>query len=136
MISTEQTDAHSLPGEHLILVVDDDFELRESLCAALEEEGFAVAGAGNGREALDYLRRESRSQHSPSVVLLDLMMPVMNGWEFRAEQRRDPAIASIPVVILSAFARATDEELRDVETFLRKPVDMPTLLEALRPYCG
>jgi CheY-like chemotaxis protein len=136
MASTEQSGARFSPGGHLVLVVDDDFGLRESLCAALEEEGFAVAGAGNGREALDYLRRESHRQHSPSVVLLDLMMPVMNGWEFRAEQERDPDIASIPVVILSAFARATDEELRGIETFLRKPVDMPTLLEALRPYCA
>jgi len=119
------------PNERTILVVDDDFALRESICAALAEEGFHVAEAGNGREALDYLRQQRR----PCVVLLDLMMPIMNGWEFRAEQRRDPSIASIPVVVLSAFSRATDDELRDVHTFLRKPVNLTTLLDAIRPYC-
>ncbi len=118
--------------DRTVLVVDDDFALRESICAALEESGFNVASAGNGREALDYLRRQT----PPCVVLLDLMMPIMNGWEFRAEQRRDPAIAAIPIVILSAFSRATDEELRGVETFLRKPVNLTTLLDAVRPYCG
>ena len=135
MGSTDLRNPPAASEEHLILVVDDDFELRDSLCAALEEEGFAVAGAGNGREALDYLRRDSFREHRPCVVLLDLMMPIMNGWEFRAEQRRDPAIASIPVVVLSAFAQANDEELHDIGTFLRKPVDIPTLVAALRPYC-
>ncbi len=114
-----------------ILVVDDDFALREALCVALEAEGFRVASAGNGREALDYLRRED----PPCVVLLDLMMPVMNGWEFRAEQRMDPKLARVPVVVLSAFSRESDEELRGVELFLRKPVNLSTLLDALRPYC-
>lgn len=114
-----------------VLIVDDDFALREALCAALEGEGFSVASAGNGREALEYLRREER----PRVVLLDLMMPIMNGWEFRAEQRQDPELASIPVVVLSAFSRATDEELRDIKDFLRKPVTLTELLSAIRPYC-
>jgi CheY-like chemotaxis protein len=132
MPASPQEHSASPPKTRTVLIVDDDFGLRESLCAALEEEGFAVATAGNGQEALDYLRQEN----NPCVVLLDLMMPIMNGWEFRAEQRRDPAIASIPVVVLSAFSRVSDEELHDVRTVLRKPVNLTTLLDALRPYCG
>ena len=131
IVTFEETRRAPRPGlEKTILVVDDDFALREALCAALEGEGFSVVGAGNGREALEHLRHED----PPCVVLLDLMMPVMNGWEFRAEQRQDPKLANIPVIVLSAFSRATDEELRDVKRFLRKPVSLTELLEAIRPY--
>ena len=119
-------------GGKTVLIVDDDFALREALCAALEGEGFSVASAGNGREALDYIRE----QGPPCVVLLDLMMPIMNGWEFRAVQRQDPELSSIPVVVLSAFSRATDEELRDVKDFLRKPVTLTELLNTIRRYCS
>jgi len=115
-----------------VLIVDDDFALREALCVALEGEGFAVAAAANGQEALDYLRTEGR----PCLVLLDLMMPIMNGWEFRAQQRQEPELADIPVVVLSAFARSGDEELRGIEQFLRKPIDLADLLAAVRAYCG
>jgi len=114
-----------------VLIVDDDFALRDALCAALEGEGFAVAAVSNGREALEYLRSGAR----PSLVLLDLMMPIMNGWEFRAEQRQDPELADIPVVVLSAFARSGDEELRGIGQFLRKPFQLADLLAAVRAYC-
>ena len=120
------------PGQAAkVLIVDDDFALRDALCAALEAEGFAVAAASNGREALDYLRSGAR----PSLVLLDLMMPIMNGWEFRTEQRQDPELADIPVVVLSAFARSGDEELRGIGQFLRKPFQLADLLAAVRAYC-
>jgi CheY-like chemotaxis protein len=133
IVTSEEPRRAPRPGlEKSILVVDDDFALREAICAALEGEGFSVVSAGNGREALEILRHEDH----PCLVLLDLMMPVMNGWEFRAEQRQDPKLASIPVVVLSAFSRATDEELRDVKRFLRKPVSLTELLEAIRPYCS
>ncbi len=114
-----------------VLIVDDDFALRDALCAALEGEGFAVAAVSNGQEALDYLRSGAR----PSLVLLDLMMPVMNGWEFRAQQRQDPQLADIPVIVLSAFARSGDEELRGIGQFLRKPFQLADLLAAVRSYC-
>jgi CheY-like chemotaxis protein len=114
-----------------VLIVDDDFALRDALCAALEGEGFAVAAASNGQEALEYLRNGAR----PRLVLLDLMMPIMNGWEFRAEQRQDPELADIPVIVLSAFARSGDEELRGIEQFLRKPFQLADLLAAVRAYC-
>jgi CheY-like chemotaxis protein len=114
-----------------VLIVDDDFALRDALCAALEGEGLAVAAVSNGQEALDYLRSGAR----PSLVLLDLMMPIMNGWEFRAQQRQDPELSDIPVVVLSAFARSGDEELRGIGQFLRKPFQLADLLAAVRAYC-
>ena len=115
-----------------MLIVDDDFALRDALCAALEGEGYVVEAVANGKEALDYLRGGAR----PSLVLLDLMMPVMNGWEFRAEQRQDPELADIPVIVLSAFARGSgDEELRGIGQFLRKPFHLADLLAAVRAYC-
>src|ERR1700730_8122955 len=114
-----------------VLIVDDDFALRDALCAALEGEGFAVAAVSNGQEALDYLRSGAR----PSLVLLDLMMPIMNGWEFRAEQRQDPELADIPVIVLSAFARSGDEELRGHAHSLRKPFQLADLRAAVRAYC-
>jgi CheY-like chemotaxis protein len=114
-----------------VLIVDDDFALRDALCAALEGEGFSVAAVSNGEEALEYLRNGAR----PCLVLLDLMMPIMNGWEFRAEQRQDPELADIPVIVLSAFARSGDEELRGIGQFLRKPFQLSDLLAAVRAYC-
>ena len=114
-----------------VLIVDDDFSLREALCVALEGEGIPVMAGANGREALDYLC----ASELPCLVLLDLMMPIMNGWEFRAEQRQDPRLADIPVVVLSAFSRSGDEELRGIEHYLRKPVDLGDLLSAVRRYC-
>jgi CheY-like chemotaxis protein len=83
-----------------ILVIEDDRDIRECMADALEMEGYAVASAGNGREALDRLRRGLR----PDLILLDLLMPVMNGWEFRQVQLADPLLAGIPVVIVSASA--------------------------------
>ncbi len=115
-----------------VLIVDDDFALRDALCAVLEGEGFVVAAVSNGQEALDYLRSGAR----PSLVLLDLMMPIMNGWEFRAEQRQDPELADIPVIVLSAFARYGEEELRGIDRFLRKPFQLADLLAAVRAHCG
>ena len=77
---------------HSILVVDDDPDIRTSLAEILGDEGYRVAGARNGREALDYLRRRTR----PSLILLDMMMPDMDGWLFRREQQKLPELASIP----------------------------------------
>jgi CheY-like chemotaxis protein len=83
-----------------VLVVEDDRDIRECMADALEMEGYAVMCAGNGREALDQLRRGPR----PDLILLDLLMPVMSGWEFRQAQLADPLLAGIPVVIVSASA--------------------------------
>jgi CheY-like chemotaxis protein len=82
----------------LILVVDDDPDIREALQDALEDEGYSVLLAANGAEALTALA----SRAPPSLILLDLMMPVMDGFTFRAKQLEDPRFASVPVVIVSA----------------------------------
>jgi CheY-like chemotaxis protein len=84
------------PG--MVLVVEDDQPTRELLRRQLQADGWAVTEAANGRAALDALEREPE----PSLILLDLMMPVMDGFEFRAEQVRDPALAAIPVVVFTA----------------------------------
>jgi CheY-like chemotaxis protein len=83
---------------HNILVVEDTADTRESLLLLLRAEGFAADGAANGLEALRQLRRG----YEACLILLDLWMPVMDGWTFRFEQRRDPTLADIPVVVLTA----------------------------------
>src|SRR6476619_7846857 len=84
-----------------ILVVDDDSDIRDSLREVLEDEGYTVACVGNGREALEYLHRAPR----PRVILRDLMMPVMDGWQFRREQKQDADIANIPLVVITATGK-------------------------------
>src|SRR5437588_12112485 len=81
-----------------VLVVEDDAVLNGAIKMLLEWEGYEVDCAANGSDALDRLREQGR----PSVILLDLLMPVLSGWEFRDEQKRDPALADIPVVVVSA----------------------------------
>ena len=112
-----------------VLVVDDDYDIRDTLKELLELEGLRVASAANGREALHKLRNGVR----PNVILLDLMMPEMSGWEFRGEQLRDPALADIPVVILSAtpdVARAARE--MNASGWVRKPFDLDQLLDVVQ----
>jgi CheY-like chemotaxis protein len=87
-----------------VLVVEDDDELRESVCVLLERRGFRVASAAHGREALDWIEENG----VPRLVLLDLMMPVMDGWRFRRELLTNPELNSIPVVVISGVADAYD----------------------------
>ena len=99
----------------------------------MQDEGFVVATAANGREALERLR----SGLCPAAIVLDLMMPVMDGWQFRQEQLDDPDLRKIPVVVVSAMGFRLDEvraQLGDVE-LVAKPVHWGRLLEALRPIC-
>ena len=114
-----------------ILVVDDDFDVREALCDVLREEGFAVDAAADGLEALDYLRHHP----SPRLILLDLMMPRMDGAQFRNEQRRDPAIAAVPVVLLSADTRIVEMTTTlAAQGYLKKPVDLHRLIETVKRF--
>jgi CheY-like chemotaxis protein len=116
-----------------VLVVDDDVDLREALCELLEEAGYPAAGCANGREALDYLQREKL----PCLVLLDLMMPVMSGWEFREEQKKDPQLSEIPVVILSANVKADlFGKSLGVEHTLSRPLSLEALLRVVSEHCG
>ena len=111
------------------LVVEDDFDLRDALVPILEYEGHRVVSAANGKEALDRLH----AMPPPSLILLDLMMPVMNGEEFRAEQLRDPVLASIPVVVLSAHPSAEERAAHlGAAGCLKKPFDIEDLLEHVR----
>jgi CheY-like chemotaxis protein len=114
----------------MILVVDDDDDVREVLCDVLQATGLPAIGARNGREALAFLRQVP----IPDVclVLLDLMMPVMSGHEFLAEKQADPRLSAIPVVVMSA---RWDEAASVTLPFLRKPVDLDVLLSVIRDYC-
>jgi CheY-like chemotaxis protein len=109
-----------------ILIVDDDADIRGVLSEFLEYEGYSVATAAHGREALGFLRTHAR----PSVVLLDLMMPTMDGFQFREEQKRDPAIASIPVIVMTARG-ALESGAIDVAQVLPKPLELERLMAAL-----
>ena len=109
-----------------VLIVDDDADIRETLADVLRDAGYHVLGAANGDDALHQLRRGAR----PNLILLNLMMPVMNGWEFRERQRQDPMLAAIPVVVISAYSRYTSDGADfDAAASLRKPLDITTLIE-------
>lgn len=108
-----------------VLVVDDDRGVRESLVELFEAEGYDVCSAANGLEALECMKRAR-----PSMVILDLMMPVIDGWELYERMKSDPALCSIPVCVLSA-ARA---KLPDAEYVLQKPITPTRLLEVIRKH--
>ena len=84
-----------------VFVVEDDADTREMLCRFLELEGYHVESAVNGQQALERLHAGAH----PSVILLDLMMPVMDGWQFRHAQAQDAALSTIPVIVVSAAGR-------------------------------
>jgi CheY-like chemotaxis protein len=121
-------------GAVSILIIEDDEAIRETLASVLEDEGYQVQCAAHGRAALQQLRSGAPL---PCLILLDLMMPIMNGWEFRAEQLHDPALAHIPVIVLSADrevgARASEVS---VQGYLSKPMDLTVLLDTVSQYCA
>jgi CheY-like chemotaxis protein len=114
-----------------ILVVDDDPGIQRVMTKFLKLEGFTPAVAANGEEALAYLRGGGDA----CVIVLDLRMPVMDGWAFRKEQRLDPSLARIPIVVLSGVEAERIPELEAVAAF-RKPVSFPDVLEVVRRLCG
>jgi CheY-like chemotaxis protein len=111
-----------------ILVIDDDSDIREVVGEALSYAGYDVAAARDGREGLALCR----SFH-PDLILLDLMMPGMSGWEFRSAQRRDPALAAIPVVVVTALGHDPDIQ---VSAVLAKPFRLEDLLAHVRRFAG
>ncbi len=110
-----------------ILIVDDDTDLREVLGELLSDEGWDPYLFANGRTALELLRSGAR----PRLILLDLMMPEMNGWQFRAEQLRDAALRDIPVVVMTA-SRGIDGHPITASEILYKPVALGDLIDAVQ----
>ena len=102
-----------------------------SLCDSLDDGGYAAVGVGNGQEALTYLRSGS----PPCMIFLDLRMPVMNGWQFLAEVKRDPSAAKIPVVVITANG-TVDRDSLDADELMLKPVKLDALLDAARRFCA
>ena len=120
-----------------VMVVEDDADIREGLSALLDAEGYPVMMAGDGREALDVL---ANGTPTPGLILLDLMMPRMNGWQFLEAVKDAPRAARIPIVVMSAY-RENDRRISDAAldrrvAFLRKPVDVKLLLKLIQHYCG
>lgn len=125
--------ANDLTSKAPVLVVDDDADLRSTLALVLGDAGFAVATARDGEEALAWLGAHPR----PSVILLDLMMPVLDGWGVLAALRADPALAAIPVVVCTA-AHLGDPRLKHLGAapLMRKPFDLDALVALLQRFYG
>ena len=118
------------PGQS-ILVVDDDDDFREALCEVLSEAGYPVEQAGNGELALKRMAVEK-----PGVVLLDLKMPVLDGWGVVERMRKDPRTAPIPILILSAYGFEWESELLGAQGFIPKSVGMEEILDRIRRIAG
>ena len=120
-----KTSTMDLPQNRIVVVEDDD-DSRRALTNVLQDEGDSVAAFSSGEAALDYLRSTSST---PQLIVLDLMMPGMKGWNFRHVQKHDPNLATIPVVSISALGK-----LVDVDIALQKPVDYDELMKAVERY--
>jgi CheY-like chemotaxis protein len=119
-----------------VLVVEDNVDIRETIVQVLEVEGYPVSSAANGAEAVELLK----TMPKPCLILLDLMMPIMDGWQFLEKQKEDTVFASLPVVLISALpAKAALANAKAVEKavgFIMKPVSLITLLDVVQQYCG
>ena len=114
-----------------ILIVEDEAPIRAILTEILEDEGYRVASVANGLAALAYLHQHEQ----PRLILLDLGMPVMTGWQFREEQLRDPSIAGIPVIVMSALPNLDQRAAAlKVNDCLTKPIDLDALLGMVTRY--
>jgi CheY-like chemotaxis protein len=124
--------AEPCPG-NFVLVVDDDPDIRESLETVLGIHGHAVTTAADGEEAITILRGQ---REQPCVILLDLMMPGMNGFELRAELAADPVFSEIPVVIITGAGVLVDDRGSGLRAeVLRKPFDLKVLLKTVKRFC-
>ena len=117
----------------VVLVVDDDPDALDAITAILQDAGYAALRAANGREALGQL---GVHEGHCDLILLDLLMPVMNGWDFRRKQRETPAFADIPVLLMSAGAHmATVSGELNAAGYVTKPVEMSDLLAVVQQHC-
>jgi CheY-like chemotaxis protein len=116
-----------------VLVVEDDPDIAEVLTMLLPSLGYEAIAARNGAEALRLLEEVA----APCLILLDLMMPVMNGWDFRAEQLRDPELAKIPVVVMTGAGIPPEKmEPLGADGYLRKPIELEVLAEVVARWAG
>jgi CheY-like chemotaxis protein len=113
-----------------VLLIEDDADIREVLAGVLRDEGYDVGTAANGKEGLEWLR----AHEPPFLVLLDLMMPVMDGYAFRAEQRADPALKQIPVVVITAGTMDERVKAMDLNGAFKKPIDLNVLLDTVEKF--
>lgn len=115
-----------------VLLVEDDEDIRQDLAFLLEHQGHRVETAIHGQDALNKLEQLG----PPCIIILDLMMPVMDGWQLRAELLRSPAWSSVPVVLLSGIADI-QQEARSLQVldYLTKPINLPRLFEMVRAHC-
>lgn len=111
-----------------VLVVEDDIDIRSALQGFLKDEGYNVVTADNGRTGLQMLEKEK-----PGLVLLDLMMPVMNGWEFLEEKNHSAANSKVPVLVISAVPG--NPSIPGALGFLKKPIDLDRLIDFVELYC-
>ena len=121
---------HPFESRSTVMVIEDDHDIRVSVRALLEDEGYKVLTVTNGLSALSTLERLAEL---PSLILLDLMLPVMDGWHFAERMRLNPRLANIPVVIMSAYEDPPPPE--GVLGFLKKPVDDEALLRVVSAHC-
>lgn len=119
----------ALEGSSPVLIVDDDDDMRETLRVCLEEEGFDVRTARNGREAFEQLAKGAL----PGLILLDLMMPEMNGWEVLERLRNDPLRSAIPVAVMSGSHRG---EVKSATYVVPKPFDLGAIIDIVHEHCG
>ncbi len=124
------SDLISKANSRTILIIEDERDIRELLTLFLEGEGYAVMTASNGLEGLRLLR----SNKKPGLILLDMMMPVIGGLEFLDILKNDKDLASIPVYVVSANARA--EDLNGARGLIRKPASIEAILKVVKSYCG
>lgn len=122
---SEQND---LEAKGYVLIVDDNPDTLQTLSWFLEDEGYRTQTASNGQEAMALLQKGER----PCVVLLDLMMPVMDGWQVISAMRKSEVLSDIPIVVISAFADRTPLQ---VERILSKPPNLDALLETVADFC-
>lgn len=113
-----------------ILIVEDNKEIQESLKMALEIEGYEIFTANNGKEGMDQLAK----MPTPCMILLDLMMPIMNGWEFVEEINKNLLLSTIPIVVVSAF----EDKKGTLKSagYIQKPIDLNALLKTVYKHCG
>lgn len=117
-----------------ILIVEDDEDIRTNLQLLLESEGYVVQLAQNGQAGIDFLRG---AKTLPNLIVLDLMMPIMDGFQFRENQLKDPRIADVPVIVMTADGHVEDKQRRTAaKLLLRKPVDIDVILEAVAKYAS